>query len=115
MKVFRVEHKSKKLNANRYGGPYGISGLVSTSDWVEEAHYSLPTPQSDIPNIPAFFDDYICGFKSLSQLQSWFTPLEIKNLKQLGFVIVQYKTKKTLKGSRQVLFVPEGLRTIIKT
>jgi hypothetical protein len=54
----------------------------------------------------------ICGFKSFQDLTNWFNWTELQTLKELGFVIAEYETKEVYVGSKQLVFIPEGERTI---
>jgi hypothetical protein len=115
MKAFRVEHLTKKAyHSDCFAGPYGSSGSTCAKDWTDRLHSAPlhPSPQDDIINCPSFFDEFICGFKSLNQLKSWFNSKELDNLKNLGFIIAEYTTSDSLKGNKQIIFIGDGERII---
>ena len=114
MIIYRIEHKKVK-NKKAYAGPYGVSDLVSSGDWSRsnssiETH---PTPFQDpilslhFPFATKSMSKYHFGFKNIKDLKKWFNSRELKNLKKLNFIIVQYKAEKVLNGTGQVMFIPD--------
>lgn len=102
MKVYRVENFMKK------GCYHGIESYK----WRIRSHDTKkhPTPEkckvlSEVDNL----DDYIFGFKDLTQLSNWFTTKEVNNLLDLGFTIREYKVKKKdiIFATKQVIFKKE--------
>jgi hypothetical protein len=101
-------------------GPYVISGLVDFETEIElrdllshhngqesgeNGYHPIPTCDPDIER-PAEKHE-ICGFKDIDQLEAWFSPNELMELKALGFRIVRMGGKITANGMYQVLFIPE--------
>jgi hypothetical protein len=114
MKVFRVEH-SEETYGNNFAGPYGVSNFIEAFRWTDRIIDSTthPIPKDDI-QLPfeGFNPNFICGFKSFQDLTNWFNWTELQTLKELGFVIAEYETKEVYAGSKQLVFIPEGERTI---
>lgn len=118
-KVFRVEHKSKKLK-KVFAGPYSVSGVSSVEKWCESelnlhGDDTHPNPYSDklLKKIKFYFSDgYHCGFKNIKQLKKWFTKKEMQKLSDLGFIVAQYESDHVLIGDRQVLFMPQNKRIV---
>lgn len=121
MKVYRVEHL-KETQGPVFMGPYE-NEITSCEAWASpmsnfHGDDSHPEPFADPLLMNWTFpidwrDHYYCGFTSLSQLKSWFTSSELKNLKDLGFVIASYEAKEVQKGKTQCLFIPKGKRKIV--
>lgn len=118
-KIFRVEHKSKKLK-KVYAGPYSSSGVSSVEKWCEN-EFNLhgddthPDPYSDKLLKKMKFNlsaGLHCGFKNIKQLKKWFSKKEMQKLNELGFLVAQYESDNVLFGDRQVLFVPQNNRII---
>ena len=47
-----------------------------------------------------------CGFETLAELQTWFTPRELAMLRKLGYTVVEVEGTLTAKGQYQCLFIP---------
>lgn len=106
-KVYRLEHRNKKLSNrfNVYASPYGISNVVSKPLFKNKymvldkglkahSHSSIgdelyrPAPQED--GLGDYLNDnMICGSPTLNDLAEWFNPIFDKAL-ELGFVVRVY-------------------------
>ena len=97
-------------------GPYFRKDIKDT-DWMSGDH-RWPTDKSCRPSIRNEVDnlenilylnglkikDCCFGFATLSQLQAWFRPEELRKLAKLGFSIRRVKGRIVAKSSTQVLF-----------
>lgn len=91
-------------------GPYSIS----SSDWEQRSHdYRSRCREGILDDAPAPQDDglfingkYKFGFISLSQMQSWFWPLELIRLRNYGFKPTRVKAKCIEYGGKQIMFIP---------
>jgi len=110
MWVYRVQDKSGI-------GCYATHdlGIFPYSAWQEHNHaYSSKpgraedwTPNPLIEGLSRT-DAHRCGFKSLDQLQAWFTPRELVRLWDLGFKPTRVKADPSTVeiGRKQLIFVP---------
>lgn len=98
-------------------GPYKPGMSVKWAD--AEGHY-----KGDYTNLPPFMDEFGygvidemnlimsisggafgCGFRSMEQLNNWFSPAEQERMKALGYQIVRIPAKKILRSSdKQTVF-----------
>lgn len=104
MVIYRIENAAGK-------GPY----FGEPTDWCETFHCEMngqPGPNDD-QGIKGFWNSspahkqYRFGFESMAQLNTWFTPKELKALKRLGYKIVKIKETdcaKVVRGDKQVIF-----------
>lgn len=117
--AYRVEHQTIK-EGKFFAGPYN-SEVIDKDKWSIREHVfpKHPCLFSDIFHEQKFpknwRTDYISGFNSINQLLDWFNQEELTELFNYGFVISKYKIKKSLEGSKQILFIPfnKNKRTII--
>ena len=66
-----------------------------------------PTPSADFGINRSPHEEEICGFISLQQAYSWFTPEELRELELLGFELTSVSVERiTVHGCRQVLAIP---------
>lgn len=115
--VYRVEHESTRLDQNElfYAGPYDFSEITTVEDWCEDDQYHGDDKKhpcvygdvflkNDVPN--KWQEKYVCGFLSLKSLKNWFSPTELQNLTNAGFVIRSYTITEDqiLRGKKQILF-----------
>lgn len=99
-------------------GPYKPGMSIKWCD-KDDGHY-----KADFTNLPPFMDEFGpsildelnviisvsggacgCGFRSMEQLNNWFTPTELERLKELGYRIVKIEAKKIIRSSdKQTVF-----------
>lgn len=97
-----------------YGyGPYNSGNL----DWQTRNHDSKQTPHLELDILLKYkarynHYAYLYGFKSMDQLNSWFTKKELINLKLSGYKIVKLDIpdNKVIVGYKQVMFLKRGAR-----
>jgi hypothetical protein len=104
--VYRVQNRQGR-------GPYIAAISIS---WVDPKHEDLfhnglnghPGPKNDNINLRGLFDYRFC-FQSLEQLNNWFTPIELENLKAMGFRVyrITVQTKGIQHGKYQSIFWPK--------
>lgn len=120
--AYRVEHIKDKYE-KYFAGPYGDSGDALWADKLTNGHYCMkkyPNPFYDkllkltFPMITLSMRKHICGFKSMKQLEAWFSSTEIRKLLKIDFAIVSYEVKIVVDGHKSLMFIPRGERTIIK-
>ena len=105
MIIYRIENE-------RGIGPYNC-----IEAWVCDEYYhnsfKHPTPCIDnifdkIYDINEVRHEFYCGFEKLYMLYNWFSDQELKNLKNMGFNIVEIEIDKKWvifgKSKRQIMF-----------
>lgn len=120
--AYRIEHIKNKYQ-KYFAGPYRDSGHDLWADKFTNGHNCMkkyPNPFYDeilkltFPIVTVSMREHICGFKSMKQLDNWFSPTEIQRLLKIGFVIVSYEVKIVVDGHKSLMFIPRDKRTIIK-
>lgn len=97
---FRIENDKGQ-------GPY-LNEIVNK--WKTESHDNNsehPTPYYDSWIDGVKFKDMegrICGFKSLTQLEAWFTSQELSSLSKLGFHVETIEGQDATIFEHQVIF-----------
>lgn len=94
-------------------GPYS----TSNRNWQTRSHASKQTPHLALDRLLKYkarynHHAYLYGFKSMKQLNAWFTKEELINLGLYGFGIValDIPDKKVIVGYKQVMFLKRGAR-----
>lgn len=113
--IYRVEHKILKSSENGFfEGPY--RGTHTMDHWAKKDHNgSKRTPRPSQDGLIGFSEKMVFGFKSMDQVKDWFSRSELKNLKQLDFVVGVYKVsfKKIKRGKKQLVFEPPQRQSIL--
>ena len=107
MTVYRVEH------ARYRNGPYrdiltSSPVVFDTSDWFSEKH---PLPNRDgiqhsVLHRRLLYQDWKCGYGSLEQVRSWFTPSQRTRLQRADYHLAVFHVRScdVLTGYKQVIF-----------
>ena len=117
--IYRIEEKENKRGPV-YEGPY-FNSLGGSIQWQEKYHNSPQNPTCDedkalVKNYQQLqqqhnyqFDkfNFYCGFTSLNQITRWFTPQELINLNNQGFIIAIYEAEVLISSKKQALFIPK--------
>jgi hypothetical protein len=114
-KIYRIENQYG-LGPYRYGGEVmrDIAGLDNHG--VSNGH---PAPTNDPPIQRRIISEmarlgsaggWYCGFKSVTQLLTWFTEEQLNIMDKYGFRLTTYLAPedRVLKGDTQVIFRKEG-------
>lgn len=110
MRIYRVEHKTKKK------GPYTADGrLVIPDSWCAGIGDKHPSPHYDGPN-PLMenngFGVWFCGFTSMESLYEWFyTAAVVEKLIVENFTIRVFEVDDAVVrvGVRQCTFQRQGM------
>ncbi len=109
--IYRIENQHSV-------GPYHYAyslGEHLYEFWQDKPHvkqYGCPTPKEDgllqiVNKLKQKKVNFSFGFNSLEQIKRWFTPRELKVLRNHGFSLKAYKVKKAFVTSHQVLFIKD--------
>lgn len=102
MIIYRVENKDGD-------GPY-IKGFTLMWDNSRQSRETNPSPQEDptlanaIASQGINVSQFRFGFKTLEQLEQWFSAEELARLKALGFEVKQVQAQLVIEGDSQILF-----------
>lgn len=102
-------------------GPY--AGL-DNEEWSEDSHADSPS-HPNVGDDPGFNEsdrkefhektaergNVLFGFRTIDELKQWFSPVELENLKWLGFLPVRRKAANVWDSGKQVFFEPYGVIT----
>jgi len=118
--VVRIEHKSSGIGIFRSDAVE----MLSNSNDFKWRHSNFPTPICDtlvgegkISTKVSYLDiradkkEWLCSFKSISQLNEWVTPNEIKEFIGMGFKVFSITTEVYQEGNYQIIFSKEDILT----
>lgn len=110
MEVIRIEHPHTGLGLFR--SPMKIDNLIITNmsliesldcynDIIIKHEYFYSPKEEKLKFIP---NKHYCAFKSIDQLNEWFTKDQLIAIYSLGFKIFSIKLSKYIEGKYQVVF-----------
>ena len=118
MIIYRVESNIFE-NDKVFAGPYDVSGILNIEQWADREDmfhtdisiHPSPLDEDKIREVVSFHDnDCYCGFKSIHQLEQWFSPKELSKLLALDYNIYVYDSNEVIEGDRQLIFKPSNTK-----
>lgn len=106
--IYRVENKKGKgCYRNLSDGiRNALERLMPLNEQFFESDKCHPLPCNDYGINRSQYDNEICGFETLRDATNWFTEIELKVLRRLGYELKKITVQKiTAVGYHQVLAV----------
>lgn len=110
IQAIRIEHSIDGLGVFR--SEYGLfhnKNNYKYRQFTVNRHNNFPTPRIDAGIYRYANKDEFCAFKSLDQLNKWFTKRELKHFISLGFNIYSLDLKRCIIGEYQILFEKKNI------
>ena len=113
--VLRIEHSVTMkglFNCKQYGiySDYYNDIFVTISQRHGDGNF--PTPEEDKGIEGDIEKDEFCSFKSVEQIQQWFTKEELTYLHSKGFRILMIDVNFVREGEYQILFKKEFINSV---
>ena len=114
MITIRIEHADGQGPFNTETGPNLCDGNFLTEAYKRHFHYNpteeaYPEPHEELLDLHKDDKEWVCGFKSIEQLQSLFKQDELKRLVKAGFKVLLLDVTEVQVSDKQILFTKESI------